>query len=177
MLEIRIHGLGGQGVVTAANTLALACFYEGWQTQAFPFFGPERIGAPVCGFVRLSRQVIKLKQQIYRPDIIIVFDDNLLTKKINFADGAKTDTKLLINSQLDRRQISRLTKMPPDNIIILSAPHRDQADNLLLIGYAVKKFNLSSLSNYLRAVKEQLADKEQQVIENNLKIARSGYEQ
>jgi pyruvate ferredoxin oxidoreductase gamma subunit len=98
MIEIRIHGRGGQGSVTAAELLAVAAFEDGMYSQAFPAFGVERRGAPVTAFVRLDNKPIRLRSQIYEPDYVIV-QDATLVDVINVAAGAKPEGFILINSE------------------------------------------------------------------------------
>ncbi len=98
MKEIRIHGRGGQGSVTAAELLAIAAFDDGKYSQAFPAFGVERRGAPVMAFVRLNDKPIRLRSQIYEPDYVIV-QDATLVDVVNVAAGAKTDGIILINTE------------------------------------------------------------------------------
>lgn len=98
MKEIRIHGRGGQGSVTAAELLAVAAFDDGKYTQAFPAFGVERRGAPVMAFVRLNDKPIRLRSQIYEPDYVIV-QDATLVDVVNVASGAKPDGIILINTE------------------------------------------------------------------------------
>ena len=74
MKEIRFHGRGGQGAVTAAELLAVSVGYSGKYSQAFPFFGVERRGAPVMSFCRLDEKPIRIHQQVYEPDVIVVLD-------------------------------------------------------------------------------------------------------
>lgn len=78
MKEIRIHGRGGQGSVTAAELLAVSAFEDGIMSQAFPLFGTERRGAPVTAFVRLSDERIRLRSQIYEPEYVVVQDASLI---------------------------------------------------------------------------------------------------
>ena len=80
MLEVRIHGRGGQGVVTAAELLSLAAFAEGLHAQAFPSFGSERMGAPVTAFCRIDRAPIRLREPIAEPDAVLVQDPTLLSE-------------------------------------------------------------------------------------------------
>ena len=98
MKEIRIHGRGGQGSVTAAELLAVAAFEDGKYSQAFPAFGVERRGAPVMAFVRLSDKPIRLRSQIYEPDYVIV-QDATLVDVVDVARGAKPDGIILINTE------------------------------------------------------------------------------
>ncbi|MCP4633328.1 MAG: pyruvate ferredoxin oxidoreductase subunit gamma [candidate division Zixibacteria bacterium] len=98
MKEIRIHGRGGQGAVTAAVLLADAAFHDGKHSQAFPAFGSERMGAPVQSFVRVSDEKIRSRDQIYKPDYLIIQDHTLLTA-IDVLNGLKEDGICLIDSE------------------------------------------------------------------------------
>ncbi len=97
MKEIRIHGRGGQGSVTAAELLSIAVFTDGKFSQAFPAFGVERRGAPVQAFMRMNEEPIRIRSQIYEPDIVIVQDPTLL-QTVNVTSGLKNDGILLINT-------------------------------------------------------------------------------
>lgn len=95
--EIVIHGRGGQGAVTAAELIAIAAFYDGKESQAFPNFGVERRGAPVQAFSRISENKITIRSQVYEPDYVIVLDSTL----INLVDVKKLSEKkgtLIINT-------------------------------------------------------------------------------
>jgi len=96
--EIRIHGRGGQGGVTAAELLARAAFKEGKWVQAIPFFGAERRGAPVKAFARLSNEPILVRSQIYNPDYVIVLDSGLLSL-VDVTEGLKKDGIVIVNTQ------------------------------------------------------------------------------
>ncbi|TGC08057.1 pyruvate ferredoxin oxidoreductase subunit gamma [Methanolobus halotolerans] len=100
MKEIRIHGRGGQGSVTAAELLAVAAFADNKFSQAFPAFGVERRGAPVQAFTRISDAPIRLRSQVYKPDYVIVQDPTLL-EVVDVASGLKDDGILIINSDFD----------------------------------------------------------------------------
>lgn len=98
MLEIRIHGRGGQGSVTLAELIATAAFYSGSQVQAFPNFGVERRGAPVEAYVRIADKFIQRRDQIYNPDYIIIQDDSLLGV-VDVVAGLKKGGLVLINTE------------------------------------------------------------------------------
>ncbi|MEO8410048.1 MAG: 2-oxoacid:acceptor oxidoreductase family protein [Propionivibrio sp.] len=98
MFEVRIHGRGGQGVVTAAEMLSIAAFEEGRHAQAFPSFGSERTGAPVVSFCRIADQEIRLREPIMKPDGLIIQDPTLLHQVDVFA-GLKKDGFILINTK------------------------------------------------------------------------------
>ena len=97
MKEIRIHGRGGQGSVTAAEMLSVAAFEDGKFSQAFPAFGVERRGAPVQAFTRISDSPIRLRSQIYAPDYVIVQDATLL-ETVDVASGIKDDGIIIVNT-------------------------------------------------------------------------------
>ena len=98
MLQIRIHGRGGQGVVTAAEMLSIAAFAQGRHAQAFPSFGSERTGAPVVAFCRIDDREIRLREPIVAPDVLIVQDPTLL-HQVDVFQGLRPDGYVLINSR------------------------------------------------------------------------------
>ena len=98
MIEIRFHGRGGQGSVTCAELLALAAIGEGKYAQAFPSFGPERRGAPVVAVCRIGDEPIKIRANIYEPDIVVVLDSTLL-RLVNVAAGLKNNGLIVTTSQ------------------------------------------------------------------------------
>jgi pyruvate ferredoxin oxidoreductase gamma subunit len=98
MLQIRIHGRGGQGVVTAAEMLSIAAFEQGRHAQAFPSFGSERMGAPVVAFCRIDDAEIRLREPILAPDVLIVQDPTLL-HQVDLFQGLQAEGYVLINSQ------------------------------------------------------------------------------
>jgi pyruvate ferredoxin oxidoreductase gamma subunit len=97
MFEVRIHGRGGQGVVTAAELLSVAAFMEQRHAQAFPSFGSERTGAPVVSFCRIGDTEIRVREPILEPDALIVQDATLL-HQVDVFGGLKPDGYVLINS-------------------------------------------------------------------------------
>ena len=98
MLQIRIHGRGGQGVVSAAEMLSIAAFEQGRHAQAFPSFGSERTGAPVVAFCRIDEREIRLREPIVAPDVLIVQDPTLL-HQVDVFQGLQPDGYVLINSK------------------------------------------------------------------------------
>ncbi|HDO19774.1 MAG TPA: pyruvate ferredoxin oxidoreductase subunit gamma [Thermoplasmatales archaeon] len=98
MYEVRFHGRGGQGAVTAANILAIAAFKAGKYTQSFPFFGVERRGAPVMAFTRMDDVRIRIKMQVYEPDAVVVLDPSLL-EAVDITSGLKDNGIIVINSK------------------------------------------------------------------------------
>lgn len=102
--EIRIHGRGGQGAVTAAQLLAYAAHIEGKHVQAFPVFGAERRGAPVKAFARVSDRPILIHSQIYNPDYVVVLDPQLY-KVIEVTEGLKKDGVVVLNTTKNPSEI------------------------------------------------------------------------
>ncbi len=97
MFQVRIHGRGGQGVVTAAELLSLAAFKEDRHAQAFPSFGSERTGAPVVSFCRIADSPIRTREPVSEPDALIVQDPTLL-HQVDVFGGLRRDGYVLINS-------------------------------------------------------------------------------
>ena len=110
MIEIRFHGRGGQGAVTSTELLALAAIGEGRYAQAFPRFGPERRGAPVVAFCRISDQPIKIRANISEPDLVVVLDASLL-KIVNVGAGLKADGILITNTKLSPEKVTEALKI------------------------------------------------------------------
>src|SRR5581483_7746944 len=100
MFSVRFHGRGGQGVVTAAELLAVAAFSEGRYAQAFPSFGSERMGAPVMSFCRIDGKPISTHEPVTDPDALLIQDSTLLHQADLFA-GLKLDGYVLLNSARD----------------------------------------------------------------------------
>jgi pyruvate ferredoxin oxidoreductase gamma subunit len=107
--EIRLHGRGGQGSVTAAEMIAIAAFEDKRFSQAFPAFGVERRGAPVMAFSRIADKPIRIRSQIYEPDYVIVQDVTLLDV-VNVASGLKPDGKIIINTDRPKEKLKLDTK-------------------------------------------------------------------
>ena len=97
MFQVRIHGRGGQGVVTAAEMLSIAAFEDGKHAQAFPTFGSERTGAPVTSFCRIDDQPIRVREPVSEPDALIVQDPTLL-HQVKVFSGLSDDGYVLINT-------------------------------------------------------------------------------
>ena len=97
MIEIRWHGRGGQGAKTASLLLADAAFNTGKYIQGFPEYGPERMGAPITAYNRISSNPITIHSNIYEPDYVVVVDDTLL-KSVDVTSGLKTNGALVINT-------------------------------------------------------------------------------
>jgi 2-oxoacid:acceptor oxidoreductase gamma subunit (pyruvate/2-ketoisovalerate family) len=111
ILEVRWHGRGGQGAWTASELLARAAIAEGKYIQSFPEFGPERMGAPVTAFTRISTEPIKIHCAVYNPDVVAVLDPTLL-KTVNVADGLDEKTgNILVNTKDNPAEIRKQLKV------------------------------------------------------------------
>jgi len=97
MIEIRFHGRGGQGAVTASEFLARAAFEEGNDVQSFPMYGVERRGAPVTAFTRVDSKAVRNKAKIHEPDVVIVMDMALLDA-VDVTEGLTPEGKVILNS-------------------------------------------------------------------------------
>ncbi len=97
MYEVRFHGRGGQGAVTAANILAIAAMKQGFYSQAFPYFGVERRGAPVQAFTRIDDKRIDLRMNVYNPDAIVILDPTLMAV-VDVTKGLKEGGIIIINT-------------------------------------------------------------------------------
>ncbi|EHR73331.1 2-oxoacid:acceptor oxidoreductase, gamma subunit, pyruvate/2-ketoisovalerate family [Burkholderiales bacterium JOSHI_001] len=181
MLQIRIHGRGGQGVVTAADMLAIAAFNQGRHAQSFPSFGSERTGAPVVAFCRIDDREIRLREPILSPDVLIVQDPTLL-HQVDVFQGLKPDGYVLINSRksLDELGLSEMTQ-GRDRSHLLTVPATDIAiahvgrplPNAVLLGGFAALAGLISLDAVEHAIRDRFTGK---VAEGNVAAARQAFE-
>ncbi len=184
MFEVRIHGRGGQGVVTAAEMLSLAAFDEGRYAQAFPSFGSERTGAPVVSFCRIDDQEIRTREPVMAPDALIVQDPTLL-HQVDVFGGLERDGFILINtaSSFDELglgefasgfQRERLLTVPASEIA-RAHTGRAVANAALLGGFAAltaPHVQLISLDAVERAIRERFSGA---VAEGNVAAARAAH--
>ncbi len=103
-VEIRWHGRGGQGAKTAALLLADVAFKTGQNVQGFPEYGPERMGAPITAFNRISKEKIRVHSNIYEPDYVVVVDETLL-HSVNVTDGLKEEGAIIINTPRSKEEV------------------------------------------------------------------------
>ncbi len=108
-IEIRWHGRGGQGAKTAALLLADVCFKTGAYVQGFPEYGPERMGAPITAFNRISKDEIRVHSNIYNPDLVVVVDESLLTS-VDVTSGLKEEGAIIVNTPKSADEIRPLLK-------------------------------------------------------------------
>ncbi len=170
MEQIRIHGRGGQGVVTAAELIAIATFYEGKESQAFPNFGVERTGAPIQAYARISKERIVTREQIYEPTVLIIQDATLIDT-VDVFFGCTKDTIIIINSsenkwpKLERR--FRHLHFTPATEIALRIFGKNIV-NTVILGAFAKYTGLVSLESLKRAVKEKFSEKGEVIISKNI---------
>ncbi|WP_297056364.1 pyruvate ferredoxin oxidoreductase subunit gamma [Thermosulfurimonas sp.] len=107
MIEVRLHGRGGQGAVTSAELIAVAAINQGKYAQAFPSFGPERRGAPVQAFVRVSEHPIRTREKIYFPDVVLVLDPSL-PSIVKVTSGLKEDGWVILNSHKSEKELREM---------------------------------------------------------------------
>ena len=120
LVEIRWHGRGGQGAKTASLLLADAAFNTGKYIQGFPEYGPERMGAPITAYNRISNKPITIHSNIYYPDFVVVVDDTLL-ESVDVTSGLKEDGGIIINTTKSPEEIKELLKNYRGNIYTLDA--------------------------------------------------------
>lgn len=178
MIEIRIHGRGGQGVVTAAELIAIAAFKDGKQAQAFPSFGVERTGAPVESFARIDDRPIIVRQQIYQPDVLIIQDSTLLGV-VDVAKGADKKTVVIINTAKTKDELK--INLPSDNIQTIDATKIALAVigknivNTIILGSFAKVTGLISLQSLKEAVQEKFSGHDE-LITKNIKAIEQAYQ-
>jgi len=176
MFQVRIHGRGGQGVVTAAELLSLAAFDEGRHAQAFPSFGSERTGAPVVSFCRIADHPIRTREPIMRPDCLIVQDPTLL-HQVDLFSGLRDDGYLLINSSReldslpDGQRRDRLRTVPASE---LAREHIGRpVPTAALLGALAALTGVVSLASVERAIRERFPAR---IAEGNVAAAAAAYD-
>lgn len=183
-LEIRWHGRAGQGVVTAAVTLADVLSSEkGIYVQAFPEFGAEKRGAPILAFNRISRKPIRTHSQVYYPDVVVVTDPSLLGQA-DIAEGAKDDAIFLLNTTFDIPLVRERVKLGTRKIYSLDAYAiaRDELGraipNVPMVAALVKVLSLMDLDKFRENIKVSLSKKlRAEVVEMNLKTISRAFEE
>lgn len=178
MEQIRIHGRGGQGVVTAAELIAMAGFADGREAQAFPNFGVERTGAPIQAFARLDNKPIITREQIYKPTVLIIQDSSLLDTADVFY-GSDKDTLVIINATVNKwpelsQRFKRLYFTPATEIALNI--FGKNIVNTVILGAFAKHSGLVSLESLKKAIAEKFRDKGQALIDKNILAVTKDYE-
>lgn len=181
MFQVRIHGRGGQGVVTAAEMLSVAGFLEGKHAQAFPSFGSERMGAPVMAFCRIDDKEIRLREPVMTPDALIIQDTTLL-HQVNLFEGVSAGGYVLINSKRDPAELGLddfIRDFPGTKVLAVPASQlavehvgRPLPNAALLGGFAALT-GVIQLSSVNAAIEDKFSGK---IAEGNIAAARGAFE-
>ncbi|MGO9077494.1 MAG: 2-oxoacid:acceptor oxidoreductase family protein [Streptosporangiaceae bacterium] len=181
MFQVRLHGRGGQGVVTTAELLAVAAFDEGKHAQAFPSFGSERMGAPVMSFCRIDSKPIRSREPVVSPDALLIQDPTLLHQVEVFA-GLQPDSYMLINTPKSFEELGLdeyVARMRRDRLMVVPASQMAQTHLgrplpgvPLLAGFAALSGQVS-LDSVIAAISERFSGK---VAAGNIAAAREAFE-
>ncbi len=181
MFQVRIHGRGGQGVVTAAEMLSIAAFEEGRHAQAFPSFGSERTGAPVVAFCRIADQEIRLREPIMEPDALIIQDPTLLYQ-VDVFSGLKKGGLILINTSRSFTELGLddyVRDWPADKLCIVAATDLGRKHvgrpmpNVPLLGAFAGAAGILQLESVNKAINAKFSGK---VAEGNIAAAEEAYQ-
>ena len=179
--EFRWHGRGGQGAWTASELLARAAIHEGKYIQSFPEFGPERMGAPVKAYTRISEEPIRLHSAVYHPNLAIVMDPTLLAT-VPVTEGLGEDGILILNTTNDSKAMKNKLKMNQGTVWTVSATEialrilGRAITNTAMLGVVARATGIVKMESIEKAVNdrfpEQLAEKNIGVIKEAYKEAR-----
>lgn len=185
LTEIRWHGRAGQGIVTASELLAEAALKEGKYFQAFPEYGPERMGAPIKAYTRISDEPIEIHYQILSPEVVVVVNPNLLGV-VDVTEGLAEDGVVIVNSTESPEQIRKRLGIANKRVkvfavdatrIALETIKRDIPATLML-GAIIRATGLVDLENTLHLVEEKLGAKlRPEVVASNVKALRRAYDE
>ena len=178
LVEIRWHGRGGQGAVTASEVTAIAAINQGKYAQAFPSFGVERRGAPVEAYTRIDDKPIYIRSKIYEPDIIVVLDPTLLGPEIT--KGLKKGGITIVNTDKGPGEVRKILERNDIKVGVVDATKialdtlKRPIVNTAILGAFVKVTNLVGLDHILEAVKSKVPPR---TVEANLEAVRRAYEE
>lgn len=184
IVEIRWHGRGGQGTVTAAKVLADACLSGGRHVQAFPEYGPERAGAPLRAYNRISSGELRMHCPVTRPKVVSIVDATLL-ESINVAEGATPDAVFVVNTTKDPKEIRKQLNASKEQTIYTVDATKISLEcigralpNAAMLGALCKATSLISLEHLLEDVRNSFGKKfSQRIIQGNLEATKRGYEE
>lgn len=177
MIEIRFHGRGGQGAVTCAELLALAAIGEGKYAQAFPSFGPERRGAPVVAFCRISDQPIRIRANVYEPDIVLVLDPTLL-KIVNVAAGLKPNG-IIVTTSKDSPEAVKETLRIKNRVAVVDAIKIAMEvlgvpiTNTAMLGSLIRASDVVKRESFIHPIKERFG----RIAEKNIAAFERAYQE
>lgn len=181
MIEIRIHGRGGQGAVIASQILAQAAFREGMHVQAFPAFGSERRGAPVTAFLRLDRTPIWVRSEVYQPNGIMILDQSLIgLKSANVTAGLQPGGWILINSSRDASEFPELQEFAVTTVDASSIGRRQKLGsptapivNTAMVGAVAELTGIAKLDNLADAIRSAVPVKVEENVAASLEGAQA----
>jgi len=178
VVEIRWHGRGGQGVVTAGKLLAETALGTGQYFQAFPDYGPERMGAPIRSFTRISSEPITIHSQVENPDIVLVLDPTLLGA-VPVTGGLKEDGILLVNTSMDPEEVRGITNFRSGKVFTVDASHiaieemGREITNTPMLGAFAEATGLFELEPLIEQVRDWFGGKvSEKVVEANVRALR-----
>lgn len=178
MQQIRIHGRGGQGVVTAAELIAIAAFEDGKYAQAFPHFGVERSGAPIRSYARIDNQPILTREQVQLPDILIIQDATLLTEDEIYV-GVNKNTIIIINAadnlKLPKKLLTKNVFFSPATKIALEIFGKNIV-NTVILGTFAKHTKIINLDSLNKAIAIKFKDKGPEIIAKNIKAVAKAFQ-
>jgi pyruvate ferredoxin oxidoreductase gamma subunit len=172
MIEIRFHGRGGQGVVTSAEILAVAAFKDKKYSQAFPFFGTERRGAPVVAFTRVDDKFIRIREQIYNPDYVVVLDSSLLDV-IDVTQGLRDNGMAIINTNKDVNLKTKAKVKTVDATGIALKVIGKPFVNTPMIGALVGATGIVDINSVFNVLKERFPP---EIAQKNIEAVKQTYE-
>ncbi len=183
LMEIRWHGRGGQGAKTASLLLAEAAAMEGKYSQGFPDYGPERMGAPMRGFTRISDEPIRLHCAIYAPEIVVVLDDTLLTS-VDVAAGMPEDGLMIVNTVKTAADVRVTLKLEGRKLYTIDATGiaideiGRPIPNAPMLGALIKVSELLALEAVLKQIKKKFSHGfRPEVLEGNVRAINRAYEE
>ncbi|RJQ50067.1 MAG: pyruvate synthase [Nitrospiraceae bacterium] len=183
-IEIRWHGRGGQGTVTAAKVLADACLSGGGYVQAFPEYGPERAGAPIRAFNRISEHVIRMYGPVLHPKVVSIADATLMDA-VNVTEGVPDDAIFLVNTSKDPKEVRQKLKAKDTQKVYSVDATKIALDcfgrplpNSSMLGALCKVTGVVGLDVLKENVKKSFGKKfAQKIIDGNLEATQRGYEE
>ncbi len=182
-LEIRWHGRGGQGAKTAALLLADVAFMTGKNVQGFPEYGPERMGAPITAFNRISENPIRVHSNIYEPDYVAVVDETLL-KSVHVTDGLSKDGAIIINTPKRADEVRGDLAGYEGRVITIDARGISEETlgknfpNTPMLAAVVAVTGVMKKDDFFKQMEDSFAHKfakKPQVIEGNMKALKMAY--
>ncbi|MCI0512077.1 2-oxoacid:acceptor oxidoreductase family protein [candidate division KSB1 bacterium] len=181
--EVRWHGRGGQGAKTAALLLAEAAIEEGSYGQGFPEYGPERTGAPMRGFTRISNEPILIHSAVKKPGIVVVLDQTLLDT-VDVTEGTPADGVIIINTPQTPAEMRKRLKISGRKIYTLNANQialeviGRPIPNTVMLGALMKAAPLMHMETLLSGLQKKFAHKfTKQVIDKNISAVKRAYEE